>query len=76
MGHIYDARVLARKLGLDPDSWKDIKKVLPLLSRKKYYRSLKHGYARGDEAVRYVDRIFNYRNILEQKLGLLSAHPG
>ncbi|MEA2109350.1 MAG: membrane-bound lytic murein transglycosylase MltF [Pseudomonadota bacterium] len=75
MGHIYDARKLARKLGKDPDSWKDIKSVLPLLSRKKYYKTLPHGYARGYEPVRYVDRIFNYRNILEQKLGLLSTHP-
>ena len=76
MGHIYDARKLARELGKDPDSWKDIKSVLPLLSRKKYYKTLQHGYARGYEPVRYVDRIFNYRNILEQKLGLLSTHPG
>ncbi|NIA19091.1 MAG: membrane-bound lytic murein transglycosylase MltF [Xanthomonadaceae bacterium] len=76
MGHIYDARKLARRLGKDPDSWKDIKTVLPLLSRKKYYKTLQHGYARGYEPVRYVDRIFNYRNILEQKLGLLSTHPG
>lgn len=76
MGHIYDARKLARELGKDPDSWKDIKSVLPLLSRKKYYKTLQHGYACGYEPVRYVDRIFNYRNILEQKLGLLSIHPG
>ncbi len=76
MGHIYDARKLARQLGKDPDSWKDIKSVLPLLSRKKYYKNLQHGYARGYEPVRYVERIFNYRNILEQKLGLLSIHPG
>ncbi|HDJ27950.1 MAG TPA: membrane-bound lytic murein transglycosylase MltF [Proteobacteria bacterium] len=76
MGHIYDARKLARKLGKDPDSWKDIKSVLPLLSRKKYYKDLQHGYARGYEPVIYVERIFNYRNILEQKLGLLSTHPG
>ncbi len=76
MGHIYDARKLARSLGKDPDSWKDIKNVLPLLSRKKYYKTLQHGYARGYEPVHYVDRIFNYRNILEQKLGLLSIHPG
>ncbi|MEA3241047.1 MAG: membrane-bound lytic murein transglycosylase MltF [Pseudomonadota bacterium] len=75
MGHIYDARKLARKLGKDPDSWKNIKSVLPLLSRKKYYKTLPHGYARGYEPVRYVDRIFNYHNILEQKLGLLSTHP-
>jgi len=76
MGHIYDARKLARSMGKDPDSWKDIKSVLPLLSRKKYYKTLQHGYARGYEPVHYVDRIFNYRNILEQKLGLLSTHPG
>lgn len=76
MGHIYDARKLAEKQGKDPDSWTDIKSILPLLSRKKYYKTLQHGYARGYEPVIYVDRIFNYRNILEQKLGLLSIHPG
>ena len=71
MGHIYDARQLARTLDKNPDRWSTLKETLPLLSQKKYYKVLKHGYARGHEPVRYVERINNYRNILEKKLGLL-----
>jgi len=71
MGHIYDARQLARTLNKNPDQWSTLKETLPLLSQKKYYKKLKHGYARGHEPVRYVERINNYRDILEKKLGLL-----
>ncbi|MCD6293258.1 MAG: membrane-bound lytic murein transglycosylase MltF [Deltaproteobacteria bacterium] len=71
MGHIYDARQLARQLNKNPDRWSTLKETLPLLSQEKYYKKLKHGYARGNEPVRYVKRINNYRNILEKKLGLL-----
>jgi len=64
LGHIYDAQTLARKLNLDDTSWSDLKKTLPLLAYKKYYKSLKYGYARGSEPVKYVESIYNYRNIL------------
>ncbi len=65
MGHIHDAQKLAKKLGFNENSWSDLKKVLPLLSQKKYYKTLKYGYARGEEPVKYVDSIYDYRNILE-----------
>ena len=68
MGHIYDAQKLAKKLGFNPNIWTDMKKVLPLLSEKKYYRTLKYGYARGSEPVKYVEAIYNYRNILENHI--------
>ena len=74
MGHIYDARRLARQLNLNPDHWATLAKVLPLLKQKKYYEQLKYGYARGREPVRYVNQINNYRNILEKKLGLLDRN--
>jgi len=64
MGHLWDARKLARMQGLNPDLWKDIKKVFPLLTRKQYYLKLKYGYARGHEPVRYVQRIRNFHDIL------------
>ncbi|WP_022852401.1 membrane-bound lytic murein transglycosylase MltF [Thermodesulfatator atlanticus] len=70
LGHILDARELAKELGKDPNRWSDVAEVLPLLSRKKYYRKLKHGYARGWEPVIYVQRIRNYQDILQQVLGL------
>ncbi len=63
--HIYDAISLAKQQGLNPNKWNSIKKTLPLLSQKKYYKTSKHGYCRGTEPVRYVDRIRNYHNILE-----------
>jgi membrane-bound lytic murein transglycosylase F len=68
MGHIYDAQKLAKKLGYNKNIWSDLKKVLPLLSEKKYYRNLKYGYARGSEPVKYVEAIYNYRDILENHL--------
>jgi membrane-bound lytic murein transglycosylase F len=67
MGHLYDARSLARKLGKNPDLWRDLATVLPLLSQKKYYKKLKYGYARGNEPVRYVQRIRDYQDILVKK---------
>lgn len=63
-GHLLDARTLARKLGKNPDSWLDMREVLPLLSDKQYYSTLRYGYARGYEPVHYVSRIRNYRDAI------------
>jgi len=68
MGHLYDARRLAERLGKDKDSWTDMREVLPLLSREEYYSTLRHGYARGHEPVRYVAKIRQYRALLEANL--------
>ena len=54
MGHVRDARKLAKKFGLNENIWSDLKITLPLLSQKRYYRTLKYGYARGSEPVRYL----------------------
>jgi membrane-bound lytic murein transglycosylase F len=67
-GHFRDAQTLAKTLGKDPDQWSDMKDVLPLLSEKKYYRSLSYGYARGNEPVTYVTRIRNYEKLLRTHL--------
>jgi len=64
-GHMHDAQVLARQKDLSPHHWRDIKQVLPLLADKRYYPKLKYGYARGTEPVRYVQRIREYRHVLE-----------
>ena len=66
MGHLYDARNLARKLGKNPDSWDDMQEVLPLLANKKYYSRLRYGYARGSEPVEYVKRVRHYRDIIKE----------
>jgi len=66
LGHVKDAQILAKKMGLNQNVWSDLKKALPLLSQKKYYKTLKHGYARGSEPVKYVDSIYDYRDILQK----------
>ena len=68
MGHVFDARGLARDLGKNPDSWVEFRRVLPLLSQPQYYRNLRYGYARGNEPVRYVSRIRNYYDILRNEV--------
>ena len=64
LGHLEDARVLTQRDGKDPNLWNDVRQYLPLLAKPKYYRTTRHGYARGWEPVTYVKRIRNYHNIL------------
>jgi len=64
-GHFRDAQSLAKKLNKNPDRWSDMKEVLPLLSKKEYYKDLRYGYTRGNEPVQYVTRIRNYNELLQ-----------
>lgn len=63
-GHLEDARILAQKLKLDPNSWTDLKTTLPLLSKSAYHEGAKHGYARGGETVIFVENVRTYYDIL------------
>ncbi|MFT6903211.1 MAG: membrane-bound lytic murein transglycosylase F [Colwellia sp.] len=64
LGHLNDARKITEKQGGDPDRWVEVKDRLPLLKQKKYYKPTKYGYARGDEAVNYVENIRRYYDTL------------
>ena len=64
LGHLEDARILTQKNKGDFDRWIDVKKSLPLLSKKKWFKQTRYGYARGREPVRYVDNIRTYYDIL------------
>ena len=63
-GHLEDARILTQRNGKNPDVWADVRLHLPMLSDKKFYSTLRHGYARGNEPVVYVDNIQYYRTFL------------
>ncbi len=63
-GHLMDAQYLTRIQGGDPEKWLDVKKRLPLLSKKQWYTKTKYGYARGYEPVRYVENIRRYYDML------------
>ncbi|MGK0500871.1 MAG: membrane-bound lytic murein transglycosylase F [Oceanicoccus sp.] len=64
MGHLEDARKISQRQGGDPDIWADVKDSLPLLSKRRWYSTTKHGYARGHEPVIYVQNIRHYYNLL------------
>lgn len=64
--HLEDARILTKRAGLNPDSWADVKRWLPLLNRPKYYQTVKHGFARGGEAVILVESIRSYYDMLKR----------
>ena len=56
--HLDDARTLAAAQGLDRNRWfGNVEQAMLLLARPKYYANAKHGFARGDEPVRYVSEI-------------------
>jgi membrane-bound lytic murein transglycosylase F len=64
LGHVNDARILASRANLNPDSWADVKTQLGFLTQPKVAATLKHGLARGYEALEYVDRIRSFYEIL------------
>jgi len=58
LGHVRDARHLARKMGWNPDRWfGNVERAMLLLSRRSFYQLATHGYARGSETVDYVRKI-------------------
>jgi membrane-bound lytic murein transglycosylase F len=64
LGHLEDARALAARRKLDPDVWMDVRQALPLLARPDVYETLKHGFARGGEAVALTENVRTYYDIL------------
>lgn len=63
-GHFNSARALARQTKADPNSWYEMKRVLPKLAQPKYFSMVKTGRARGGEAVILVENIRSYYDIL------------
>ena len=66
MGHLEDARMLSQRYGLNPDSWIDVQKVMPKLRNPSVAKTLKHGYARGGEAVVFVETVRLYHDMLNR----------
>ena len=66
MGHLEDARILAQRHGLNADRWVDVQKVMPKLRNPSVAKTLKHGYARGEEAVVFVETVRLYHDMLKR----------
>lgn len=65
-GHLKDARTITSRFDKDPDKWVNVKKSLPLLRKRKWYKTVKYGYARGGQPVHYVQNIRRYYDILKR----------
>ena len=63
-GHLEDARIITEIREGDPDRWTDVRESLPLLTQRKWYSRVRHGYARGWAPVHYVDNIRSYYEVL------------
>ena len=61
LGHVLDARLLAKQQGLNKDIWfENVEKAMLLLSKKAYAKKARFGYVRGREPVGYVKAIKKY----------------
>lgn len=69
LGHVYDARALAESLGRDKNSWADLRRTLPLLADPAHAGRLRHGPARGGQAVHFVQQVRTYLHILQGDTG-------
>jgi membrane-bound lytic murein transglycosylase F len=63
--HLRDAQRLAQKMGRNPYSWHDLRRVLPLLADPDYAEDLTYGAARGYETVEFVERVKSFYNLLD-----------
>ncbi len=71
LGHVMDARILARQQGLDPNRWFDnVDKAMLLLSKTKYAKKARFGYVRGREPVSYVRSIMKLYSSYLNLVGL------
>lgn len=58
IGHLIDARRIARERGLDPNKWfGNVEKAMLELEKPAVYRKARFGYCRGSEPVKYVSNI-------------------
>jgi membrane-bound lytic murein transglycosylase F len=63
-GHLEDARKITKLREGNPNKWADVKDSLPLLQKRRWYKDTKHGYARGNEPVTYVQNIRHFYSLM------------
>ncbi len=66
LGHMEAARVLAQRAKRSPDVWENVAKEMPRLADPTVYTTLKTGYARGGEAVKFAENVRNFYDILSR----------
>ena len=77
IGHVRDARRLARRMGWNANRWfNSVERAMLLLRLKKYHRQSRYGFVRGREPVHYVRNIKQhyeaYSKLLPGKVAALT----
>ena len=62
--HINDILMLAKNNNDNIENWNVLKSYLYKLNQKEYYKKMKYGYARGWEAVQYIENVKQYYDII------------
>ena len=63
-GHVDDVISLLAKDNIDINNWNNLRKYLLKLNKKMFYKKMKYGYARGWEAVQYIENVKQYYDII------------
>jgi len=63
-GHISDIIKIAIKDNVNIENWLTLKKYLLKLHKKQFYKNMEYGYARGWEAVQYIENVKQYYDII------------
>jgi membrane-bound lytic murein transglycosylase F len=62
--HLRDAQKLAERMGRNPNSWHQMREILPLLEDDSYASELEFGPARGKETVDFVERVRSFYSLM------------
>jgi membrane-bound lytic murein transglycosylase F len=64
LGHVLDARRLTRSKEGDWNRWEDVRPNVRRLADPRYAERTRHGYARGGEALNFVNNVRTYYDVL------------
>jgi len=63
--HLLDARTQTEQLGLNKNSWTDLRRALSVMDKSGYVERLKFGRANAAQALRFVQQVRAYQHILD-----------
>lgn len=71
LGHVIDARNLAKRIGKDPNVWfNEVERALKLKEQPKWHRQTRYGYARARETLAYVARVQSQYEVFSRHVPL------
>lgn len=74
LGHVQDARMLARMTGRDPNKWfGNVEEALALKRDPRWHQKTRYGYARAGETIAYVSRVQSQYDLFVRHVPLETA---